>query len=457
MLDQEFIDKIKEIWFYVTRYGAYKSALYTKETSRFDYNAFYKSVNEGFKIGQKLILDELNSVINFEKTIEFILKQGKEQKEDSENIKKYTLFLNMLNYKEKILRNLAYTIAWQIVNGQREQLARLYTGESGNKDLSGSGFDEVIKQVNDINTNPDSFALILDLTENLQIGDLLVDEINQKPFLVEVKSGKKNNEAREIIENSKKVGEEISKETLKTKYDPDFVKQILRMHKQDVKQERYEEIINNDIGTDPKSDELKVIQIEPTTIDEKFHDEIIKALRSGDDIYNNEIEGCVNIGIYRGDARINAKECMKKLNNGFPIVSLTGSIGLPIVEPLFVKEQYGWDSEDILSIIKGDILVYIGIDLDKYVELGKQKGLNIYWSSRKEKAKLFEEYKSKGVNTKELFTHDNKCIIIEHENLNLKGCLGWGQLVRILFDQYTPSSIIENRIKGFDNINKQFD
>lgn len=456
MLDKEFINKIEEIWLYITKYGAYKSALYTKETSVFDYPIFYKYVNEGFKIGQKLILDELLSLNDHQITIEFVIKQAKEQREATENIKKYTLYLGVLKYKERILRNLAYTIAWQIVNGKREQLARLYTGESGNKDLSGSDFNETINQVNEINKDPNSFALILDLTENLQIGDLLVDNIDKDPFLVEVKSGLKNQEARDIIEERKRAGEELSKEVLNIKYDPNFVKQILRMHKQDVKQARYEEIINTDIGTDPKNEDLKVIQIEPTTKNEKFHNEIIKGLESVDDIYNKEIEGCVNIGIYRGDARINAKESLKNLNNDFPIVCLTDSIGLPIVEPLFVKEQYGWNPKDILSIIKRDILVYIGIDLEKYIELGKQKGLNIYWSSRKEKAKLFEEFKSKGVNTKELLTHDNKCIVIEDENLKLKGCLGWGQLVRIMFDQYLPSSVLENRKEGFGNIKEQF-
>lgn len=450
ILEEDFIQKIKEIWFYAAQYGAYTATLKTQNTKEIvSPEMFTNGVRDGFKIAQSIILKELKELALQQENSKIIIAEARKSNQD---LMPYTTYLKHLEYKERIIRNLAYTIAWQIVDGKRENLARLYTGESGSKDLEGSGFDELINQVNDINTNPNSFALILDLTENLQIGDLMIDRFNHDYSILEVKSGEKNKESREIIEELKKKNIPITKAALEANYDPTFIKQILRMHKQDVKQERYEQIKSTDIGPDPKNEGITVYHIDPIKVDDKYHSIVTQLLSSTDNSSLTTVDDCVNIGIFKKEARVGSRAIMEKINNGYPIYSLTNSIGIALVEPLFVKFQYEWSHTDILDIISGNTIVYVGIDMDKYINLAKTKGVNLRWSSRKEKHEIFEDFKKVGANNSEIFTHNNKCIIFEDENL--KGCVGYGQLFRIIYDQFLPSCLLENRVTGLGELNE---
>jgi len=189
MINKEFKTNLEKIFFHVARYGAVAYISENNISKDFNHQRFYELCNEGFKIAQTDILTEIKILQTVQKSLNNELKEER-RKRNKSKIGELTSKIKVENYKEELLRNLTLTIAWQIFNGKREFIARFYTGEKGTNETEGKGFEAILQAAEDINQHVDRFALISDLTNNIQIGDLLVI-YPEKLEIVEIKIGKK--------------------------------------------------------------------------------------------------------------------------------------------------------------------------------------------------------------------------------------------------------------------------
>jgi hypothetical protein len=447
MINPEFEQLLEQIFYSISRYGANKEFSKNEKPEDFDYNRFFISCNEGFKIGQSLCLEKIREIQKETSNLKEKLKDARREKK-IELKKSLEKKIKTENYKEALLRNLIFSIVWQIFNGRREFISRFYTNEKGTNQLEGLGFEAILTAANDINKNSEKFALISDLTCNIQIGDLLV--ITQEQYeIIEIKTGKKNEEALRLIDFYKFNKIDITEERLDQTQNPKMVKQILRMIKQNIKTERVKTIIEEDSGEDPKLENTIIKLIDSPIESETYHDEIallLKQLEEKDWAYTS-IWGVLNVGVYKNDWRLYGKFALEKLNNGYPIFDLMGTLGVTISEPIFAK-PLSFGDKNIINIATGKIKIYIGIDFDKFIAFSNDLGLPIRWSTRKE----FGKFTSKSnLNNKEIFSHKNQGLIIEDEET--KGSpifVGYGMLFRMIYDHVSPETLVMNRIHGFE-------
>lgn len=430
-----FEEKIKEIFFYSSRYGVYTMFKGEKPSlEEFDRKKLNRHCLAGFKIAQTKIVNELKTLQTKSKHYQEDIKQAKrERNKDVENT--LTTELNVLNYQSDIFRNLADAIAWQMLNGNHYFLRRLYMHEAGEKDLLDKSFEFVIDFSNKINENPDAFCLISDITHSIQLGDcLIVDEEGIK--ISEIKSGDTNSKALNIIKENELTESEFNEDDFKEEFDEKFIKQLKRMLAQNAKTERASKIIQDNKGDDPKYKDTKIYITESDTEIETYHSSLIKLINQLDkkDWAYDCIETIVHIGVYKNDWRKYGRSSMKSLCDPFPIVDLMESRGIVICEPVFLKPI---GDDKIIDLVVGRIKIYIGIDYDRFIEFSNFLGIKASWSSSKELHKYLDNSK---YNSKEIFSFNNKGIKIEIDDKEL--FLGLGFFSKMIFDHILPSTML---------------
>lgn len=450
MISKEFENKLENIFFHVARYGAAKYLEQNRTLENINHQRFFNLCNEGFKIAQIDILNEIRILQESQNKLNSKLIEARHKK-DKDGIIDLTSEIKTESYKIELLRNLAFTIIWQIFDGKREIISRFYTGERGSKELTGKGFDAIFNAANLINKNQNKFAFISDLTNNIQVGDLIAVE-QDRYEIIEVKTGKKNEEAFRILNFYKVNNIEISKERLEKSFDKKFAEQVVRIHSQDEKAKKVKTIIDTDKGEDPKFKDAKVKLVDSPIVDETYHEELIELVNNLEkkDFAYTSIMGIINVGVYKNDWRRYGQIVLKEINNGFPIYDLMYTLGTAIAEPIFAKP---FDEKTIMDLAFGRIKIYIGIDYNMLIKFGNDFGLPMRWSSRKEFANFISN--SKGYD-KEIFSHDNKGIIIEEQDpKGIQGFVGHGMLARLMFDHIKPETLIMNRKLGFEQIKRE--
>lgn len=95
---------------------------------------------EGFKIAQQKIVTELRELQSFVRVKKAEIKQARRDKNKSKE-DDITEVLSILNYQNNIFRNLADSIAWQLLNGEHYIYRRLYTHETNDKDLNEKSYN----------------------------------------------------------------------------------------------------------------------------------------------------------------------------------------------------------------------------------------------------------------------------------------------------------------------------
>ena len=99
---------------------------------------------------------------------------------------------------ERLLRRTADAIAHHMVGGQIWILRRLHTGERPPR-LRSSNWETVAAAARRLNAEPQTFALMSDITTFISIGDLFVAR-GEGFEIIEVKSGKVNEEILSSLE-----------------------------------------------------------------------------------------------------------------------------------------------------------------------------------------------------------------------------------------------------------------
>ncbi len=399
---------------------------------------FISSVHDGFKAAQTRIISCIQEIQAEEEIIVTKLKVAKRNREKES--------ITELKTKEKYLENIqvlfkhcADAILWQLIQGQLYISRRLFQKVEGSKKLKDINLKSVQVVVDDVNKKPEDFLLISDITNNVQVGDI-IGIMNGKFIIGEVKEGKKNVEVLEILSDLEKNNTTLEEVHEKYGEDKKFIQQLKRNIKQKTTLKNVTNIINEDKGIDPTSNkEIKIITPKEHT---PLYTERLSALEEqlkGRNYWAYDvIDDCLHIGIYKGEKRFIGSRLLKAIaeqagSEKYIIVDVLKTI-ISLNKPIFFLP---FSPDFIFDILFSRIKIYYMLELNSFLELYSEFGLKAEWASTKETAKAQELGKDYGI-----FTYKNQGVKITlQEKDDFEGWLSNGSFLRIFFEHIYPSYV----------------
>lgn len=449
-MNKDFEDKVRLIHDYFHAYGLRKTgeliqshdemvAMMSDPKKKHD---FIKYVHEGFRLGQDLLIEEL---IQNEKSSKNLKEEQKESRRNGnkERQRELDFEIKKLEYMEAVLRNLADSLAWSLMNGQHWIARRWYSGSRSRPSLLNSNIESLhIAAASYYKQHPNGFVLYSDLTSFVDIGDLMVVTEEGKLKSVEVKEGSKSKEVfkfMDMVRDSKDLKPEdmgLEKHDNPMK----FLDQVERTLRQIQKGSRLTNLIQNEKGPDPFTGHQTTIG-EISKPLEFYHDVIFGMFQELEtSIWSHRtIEGIVYVGMYRDTAIRESTNTFEsfistKFEEKFPVMPYNSQLFAPIKEPIFQK-PYGTDN--IMNIVLGKVRMLVCVDLNKLLELFNSNGIEAKWMSRKETQKA----KETGGKLPKPFEFEKQAISVIKDGRKL--ILGDGFLSRLVYDSLLPSSLVE--------------
>lgn len=339
--------------------------------------------------------------------------------------------------EELLFRKLMDAIAWQTL-GQQTYIARqLY------RDQPLKRWNEITGRENLVNAARHEqgkdftrFVMINDLTTLIQTGDLLISQpLEHRYDLIELKEGDANREAQELL--FAKGGP--SKEAIDaffTKYGRKGFKQLERIKNQALRMMHVRDIVNKGESHDP--DRKQTITVPEETLqlenyDLQLSDLLDEARTKGSAVAI--IEECLYVGIFRQERLLAGSKSYRSwlrrmgFHEQYPSRDLLSAMVIPFVPPLFSREFH---RDNVLDLLFGRSAVLLGLHLDKFMELAAKNGLPMFWSSRKEAAKV----NSSRIGLKV----DNR--VLQAGEGDRKLAVGGGIADKIFYHGLTPTSAI---------------
>jgi hypothetical protein len=392
---------------------------------------FFQKVHLGFRLGQDLILSKFLEV-------ETELNNKKEELKTHNRARKKLEItrckreIGILNYKRILLRNFADFIAWQFFRRQYYVARRFHSGSKVRPGILSSNIESVklvVKQLHEKDEN--CFALISDLTSFIDVGDLLLIKDNEIVH-IEVKEGEVNKQIMDLIHNFTPIkAEEFFKEATNpeklAKHLDRTLRQIERAHKA-------VDLVTNEEGEDPFTGKYVKIVEAPEPL-RYYYNRIIplfEKLKTKDWAYDL-IEDIVYVGIYKNAFLHIGGEVLSdvvKLNTDidYPVFEYMSQLDIPLKEPMFYKP---FGKEVLFDLMFGRITMFVAVDFNKLLELFNDLGVEANW------VKVKGDRKSNSG----AFLWNNQIIKVK----TTQGYITLGDtfLVRLLFDNLYPSSVVE--------------
>lgn len=442
MKDSRFIKEVKNTLYYVLEYGI-------KNTNfKGNYNQIVKSpekmklfvtkVHEGFMLAQLNIIHNLLYISKEKKKLKNQIKEFRRNNSIKEQIKAFQDKYDRARRQELIFRKIADTIAWQLLDQDLTVIRRLYNNDA-EIDISNSNLDYDIQVAQEIfNEDKTKFPLLTDITSFIQVGDILLkDYFKNQVGILELKEGKVNEEIERILDNYSKTECDYMIHLELKDRDKYFIKQFDRYTKQQSKITSCIKTINNNEGKD-YSTGLNVKIFSDVFETKHFDDKIIEMLEEVDkkNYSISVIDECLLVGAYnRRDIPIDRafSAWIKGLKIEFPEIDIIYSCNSPLAYPLFL---HPFSIQDKVKLISGEKCVKLSLDINRWLDLIKENGINYRWLTKKETARM----NSKPQPFK-AFEINGQAIELEYEGV--KNTLYDGIFGRMVYQFLTPMSAIE--------------
>ena len=392
-----------------------------------------RTIHTGFKKAQNLIINGLIQIQSEIKKTKEQLKEARRQKSDKKEI--CLEKVNILEYKETVLKHLADTIFWHLIEGKLYIARRFYQNAPGSKNLEDTNYKSVLLVADKINENPDNFVLLADITSYVQIGDLF-GIIDGKHNLIEVKEGERNGEILEDMDAVNNSYLSISEFFEKYKERPKDVEQIRRILKQKIVANDEINIINTDSGHDPVTDRnIKIYT--PKEATPYFYDELHdleKQLMTRNFWAYTVVDSCLHIGLYKNKWKALGRPLLeaiaKEQNIEHKIIVDARSVMKTMDCPLLFLP---FSRQLIIDILLGKVLMFLMLDIDKFMKLFEYYGTTCSWTSRKEATMLNES--TKNLN---LYLNGNRAIKMKNVH-GVESIMTMGGLAKIMFNHIRPT------------------
>lgn len=388
--------------------------------------------HKGFKIAQNIIIKHLLLIQSEVIRLNDIYKKMK--RDNTGNKATVRKAIKLLKYKETILKNLADTIFWQIIQHKLYIARRFYQEVPGSKTLIETNYESVLNLANQINQNPNNFVLLTDITSNIQIGDLF-GFVNGSYNLIEVKEGDKNHSILETIMSVPR--KDLDEDRLSQIFNnnPYDIKQAKRIIKQVETASAEIHIMNNDTGIDPVSN--KKITIQTPEIDTEYYCSRIKSLEKQLESRKNwaydVIDECLHIGLYKGRMKYLGSYILKSIAETQGIKNLflvdCRSVMHSLDEPIFYMPL---SKNTIMDILSERAIMYLMLDIDKFMELYVEFGAKCQWISHR--AAINQGFNP---DPNMVFEMNNKMMKVKNIH-GIEYLLAKGSICKILFDHIRP-------------------
>lgn len=399
---------------------------------------FKHLVHDGFKGAQLRLVEEISA---YQKILTTYKEQQKQARinRDKTSEAQFKNLISEIENRIKILSHIGDGIVWQLFGAQVYKIRRFYINESS-KTLEESNIEHALEVAAIINRNPDNFALITDITNFIQISDLIVLKDNQLGIL-ELKDGKVNDELIKLKKEyftSDNVEEKLKE--IGNNLDSKKLKQFNRMLRQDMRMIQTIEVLNDDEGTDVKTGkQIKILtpKHKTETYSRKISETISK-LKDSNWAYDVDCGSIIHIGVYKPVSYELSNAVIPSLlaDSKHKIIVDFSSILKNLSEPLFAKP---FPPDIIHDLLFDDLRIILGFDLDKFFNDFEQFfGVKTKVLSRKETMKLKEGDK---LNSKNIFEIDNQAFELTDIETKNSMILGGGIISKLIYDNISPLTI----------------
>ena len=298
--------------------------------------------------------------------------------------------------------------------------------------------------VDDINSSPDSVALMADITSLVGVGDVLVVDWNRgmRPVIVELKSGATNSHIVSLVEEYVADIEKVPPFELE-EIGPHARKHFERVARQTEREQNFESIVKNDTGKDPETGaHIRNIGTEAVGLD--IYDPALDAMMSDAAKVGSVIEcidGCLWIGVYYWASLKNEprqtflQEIMDRGASGtFRVWNVRQASMHPRMQPIFLRAI---SPESVHDILLGEALVLAYIDWDAFFQQANDRGINARWTTRGERKRITEIYGR----LEQAFRRDGHTPVFEMGGVECP-LLG-GSAQRLVVESTSPHSLLQ--------------
>jgi hypothetical protein len=296
----EFVACLGELAILIDRYAIERFR--PDPTNPLDVIRFRQLVHEGWRKGQdraaalvRALTDELESL---GRTIKNANRRG-----DRKRGHELTEVAKLLETRRNQARHAVNAIAWTIF-GNHHHVARRFFLSQSTENLSQANLFGALAAADEVNLDPNKFAVVCDLTTFMHVGDLLVvDTANeQQPFtLIELKSGRSNDRCRAVLDQFEQTGCARNFGYGLERLSDAEVDQLKRMVRQDQRAAQTIEVLNTERGTDISTGKPLVIYPQKFLI-ESFAEEIVRMAdelhRGGRTWALGNASDCLYLGLY---------------------------------------------------------------------------------------------------------------------------------------------------------------
>lgn len=292
-----------------------------------------------------------------------------------------------------LFRGVADAMAWQFIGHQLCHARRFYK-EHPPVNLKESNFDSVVFCAEEMaKKNPGSMSIISDLTNFVQIGDLLTMDSRGGLTIVEVKEGRKNHEIMEFMNFFKDTPCPHAFEHFAKEHGKSGVKQLQRMVRQQERMGHVTEVMSAGKSRDPDTEQLISIPDEFVYIDQ-WDDELNEVLEGSDakgwDL--KVIDDCFFIGAYSKDTMNGFGHlAFNTWFDGFeggvesPRFRLNDSMIIPLALPVFnlnISEKHKFD------LLFGRKNVCLGLNITAFLAKLESGGIKVREATNKEASQM---------------------------------------------------------------------
>jgi hypothetical protein len=346
--------------------------------------------------------------------------------------------------EEALYRMAMDTIAWQMLERQL-CYARRFFREQRQPSLSNSNLESVVTAARGLREQkPDSMPLITDLTNFIQIGDIIHFDPHHGVTIAEVKQGEKNHEILKLATFYRNSECEHFKKLVSETETSHTVKQMERMLRQMDRMDFAATVLGSGKGKDPDS-KLEIHIPEPyipiedwdVELNELFED----AAEKGWAI--NVIDDCLFVGAYAKHMLPASPIAFLGWLDAFcggefiPVARLTDSVGQPLALPLFAIPT---SPERMMNLLFGRLHVCTGISIPGLVEACQKNGFVVRPPKNKRERQWVHKMRGEAIKYK------GQAIVLEKNGKSVIPAAGI--FVRSLFHFQRPMSFINAM---FDN------
>jgi hypothetical protein len=346
------------------------------------------------------------------------------------------------DYEAVVLRKFADSMAWHMLRFQLYLARRIYKGERP-PSLKDSSFESVREAANTIvGGRRGAFALYSDTTSFVQVGDLLVADLDgPRLTFVEVKSGERNERILDFMEFLGQGGGKCQRALafFVEEGGESSVKQLKRMMRQHDRMAHVRRLIREGRSRDP-DEGLEVVVPDEELIVKSYAAELRRVLGESHACgwALDVIDECLFIAAYRGVMRGGALFAFKpwlehKGGEGSPCVDLMQSMHDPLALSIFDRDI---DPEHGFDLVAGRAKVLMGLHVGAFMERARKLGFSARWGTRKESGRFRNQPKER----QPIYVND-RVLMIEREGESTP--LFGGILERIFFHGTRPDSALE--------------